>query len=111
MLRKRTAAQRSRYGERMRSSSQEPAELSAAADVVSRRLDDEVVLVNLRSNRIFSLNRTGARYWELLVEGKGREDIRSQLADEFSVEPQQVEAEMTQLEADLVAEGLLESAR
>ena len=95
----------------MRSSSQEPAQLSAAADVVSRRLDDEVVLVNLSSNRIFSLNRTGARYWELLGEGKARSEIQNQLAAEFGVEPQQVEQEMTELEANLVAEGLLESAR
>jgi PqqD family protein of HPr-rel-A system len=38
-------------------------------DVVSRRLGDEVVLVHLGSNRIFRLNRTAARLWELIGEG------------------------------------------
>jgi hypothetical protein len=32
-------------------------------DVVARRLKDEIVLVHLRTNRIYSLNRTGARFW------------------------------------------------
>ena len=30
---------------------------------------DEVVLVHLRTNRIYTLNRTGARFWELLEDG------------------------------------------
>jgi hypothetical protein len=107
MLRKRTAAHRSRFGERMRSSL-EQAQLSAAPEVVSRRLDDEVVLVNLSSNKIFSLNRTGARYWELLEEGKGRAEISRQLTQEFGVAPERVEQDMTELETDLLAAGLLE---
>jgi len=32
-------------------------------DVVARRLEDEIVLVHLQKNRIYSLNRTGARFW------------------------------------------------
>ena len=34
-------------------------------DVVSRRLGDTVVLVNLADNAIYELNRTGARTMEL----------------------------------------------
>jgi hypothetical protein len=41
-------------------------ELRPEDDVVSRRLEDEVVLVHLRTNRIYKLNETGARLWELL---------------------------------------------
>lgn len=83
------------------------AELSAADDVVSRRLEDEVVLVNLRSNRIFSLNRTGARYWELLLGGNRRAEIAQQLAREFGVEPDEVAKEIDKLEQELVSEGLV----
>jgi coenzyme PQQ synthesis protein D (PqqD) len=86
------------------------AELSAAADVVSRRLEDEVVLVNLRSNRIFSLNRTGARYWELLLAGNRRAEIKTQLAGEFGVEPDDVAREIEKLEQELVSEGLVTEA-
>lgn len=32
-------------------------------DVVAQRVQDEVVLVNLRTNEIYTLNRTAARAW------------------------------------------------
>ena len=38
-------------------------------DVVFRRLDDEVVLVNMKTNLIYALNPTAARFWELLRRG------------------------------------------
>ena len=43
-------------------------------------VDDEVVLVNLQTNRIFALNPTGARFWELLEGGAGRAEIEETLA-------------------------------
>ena len=35
-------------------------------NVVGRRLDDRFVVVNLRTNRIYELNRTASVLWELL---------------------------------------------
>lgn len=78
-------------------------------DVVSRRLEDKVVLVNLRTNRIYALNETGARFWELLGEGLQRTEIERTLRQEFDVEPQQVTAEVDRLLADLTREGLVQS--
>ena len=49
-------------------------------DVVARRVDDEVVLVNLQTNRIFALNSTGARFWELLEGGADRVEIEETLS-------------------------------
>jgi hypothetical protein len=56
-------------------------------DVVWRRLDDDVVLVHLRTNRIYSLNHTAARAWELLSAGEDRAQIEQTLLDEFDVDP------------------------
>ena len=56
-------------------------------DVVSRRLGDEVVLVHLKTNRIFSLSPTGARFWELLSDGKSRTEIEAALLQEYEVTP------------------------
>src|SRR5215510_5014894 len=44
-------------------------------DVIAKRLDDAAVLVHLGTNRIFELNGTGMRVWELLGQGLGVDGI------------------------------------
>jgi hypothetical protein len=43
-------------------------------NVVARRLDDTIVLVHLDTSRIFTLNPTGSRVWEL-IDGEGQEEV------------------------------------
>ena len=43
--------------------------LKPVPHALARRMPGGTVLVNLESNRIFELNETGARVWELLGEG------------------------------------------
>jgi hypothetical protein len=76
-------------------------------DFVSQRLDDEVVLINLRTNKVFSLNRTGARVWELLQTGHDRKEIRLRLLKEFDVQPEALDDELERLVALLAAEGFV----
>jgi hypothetical protein len=78
-------------------------------DVVSRRLDDRTVLVNLRTNRIFELNPTGARFWELLGEGSSESQIVEGLVAEFEVPREQLEREVRGLIDSLLDEGLISS--
>lgn len=78
-------------------------------DVVSRRLDEQTVLVNLRTNRIFELNRTGARLWDLLGEGSSESQIVEQLLAEFEVPQEQLEREVRALLDSLLDEGLIRS--
>ena len=76
-------------------------------DVASRRLGDEVVLVHLKSNRIFSLSPTGARFWELLSDGMTRAETEKQLAEEYDVSREEVSSEIDSLVTMLEAEGLV----
>jgi hypothetical protein len=76
-------------------------------DVVSRRLDDQTVLVNLQTSRIFELNRTGARLWELLDEKPSESQIVAQLLAEFDVSQAQLEGEVRSLIDSLLDEGLI----
>jgi hypothetical protein len=78
--------------------------------VVARRLDDEIVLVHLASNRIYRLNVTGGRYWELLQEGLGDEIIVRRMLDEFDVDRQSLEQEIADITARLRREGLVTDA-
>jgi hypothetical protein len=79
-------------------------------DVVWRRVGEEAVLVDLKTNRIYSLNHTGARLWELISAGHDRAAVETALIEEFDVEEselrRQVAAGLEQLaKAGLVVEG------
>ena len=76
-------------------------------DVVARRLDDRTVLVNLATSRIYELNRTAARLWELLESGQDRQAIEGILVTEFAADEAQIEAEVEATLARLSKEGLL----
>jgi Coenzyme PQQ synthesis protein D (PqqD) len=84
--------------------------IRVASDVVARRLDDEVVLVHLGTNQIYSLNATGGRYWELLEEGLGHEIIVRRMQQEFEVDEMTLEQEIASITADLRHAGLVEDA-
>jgi hypothetical protein len=76
-------------------------------DVVARRLDDSVVLVHLDTNRIFTLNGTGSRIWDLLVAGRSPEEIELVLQREFDVAQEQISMELASLVDELLSEGLI----
>jgi hypothetical protein len=81
--------------------------LEPSQDVVGQRLGDEVVLVSLETNRIFELNRTGARFWELLQSETDRGRIEAQLLEEFTVTEEELSAEVDRLIKSLDDEELV----
>ena len=83
-------------------------EVRPSKDVVSRRVGDEVVLVNLQSDQMYSLNPTGARSWELLGEGHDLETIEAMLAAEYGVNRAEVRRELDGLIDHLWREQLIE---
>ena len=76
--------------------------------VVSSRLGDAGVLVHLQTNRIFEVNATGLRIWELAGEGRTIGGIEETLRGEFDVEPARLRTELLELVNELSREGLLE---
>ncbi len=86
----------------------EPVRFRPSTDTVARRMDDQYVLVQLRTNRIYQLNRTGARLWELLETGHDLEQAQEQMVLEFDIDEQRIRNEVHTLVRDLVAQGLLE---
>lgn len=83
--------------------------LRPAADVVSRRLGESIVIVRLSTNRIFELNATGARLWELLEQGHAVAEALTTLADEFEAPADEIARDVEALIRDLTAQGLLVS--
>jgi hypothetical protein len=89
--------------------SAEPVVLRHSPEVVSSRLGDAGVVVNLRTNRILELNATGIRIWELIGEGLALSDIEQQLQREFDVSSEDLRRELMHLVDDLTREGLLDA--
>jgi hypothetical protein len=82
--------------------------LRHSPDVVSSRLGEAGVLVNLRTNRILELNVTGIRIWELIGDGQTVSGIERLLQQEFEVAADDLQREVLRLVADLVREGLVD---
>jgi hypothetical protein len=78
--------------------------------VVSRRVHNEVVLVHLDTNRIYALNPTAARFWELIEEGCSPAEAEVRLAEMFDVEAAELSREVDECIKRLVDEGLVETA-
>lgn len=90
-----------------------PEEPGAAAwtapdpDVVTQRLEDELIVVHLRTNRIFVLNQTGARFWELLTSGLARSEIEDRLLREFEIGENDLRGEVDDFVVALSSEELV----
>jgi hypothetical protein len=76
-------------------------------EVVSRKLGDRLVVVNLRTNRIYELNSTASRMWELLEAGSNRTEIEETLLGEFDVERSVASAEIDRTLTRFSSEGLI----
>ena len=76
-------------------------------NVVAQRVDDQIVLVNLETNRIFALNSTGARLWELLSDGRSAGEIHAELSKEYAVDEAGLKEEIERLLGELNAESLV----
>jgi hypothetical protein len=76
-------------------------------DSVYSRIGEESVLVNMRTNRIYELNRTGTRFWELLSAGYTQAEIEQLMLQEFGVAEDDLAVEIKAMLASLQDEGLV----
>ncbi len=81
--------------------------LRVSPDTVYNTLDNQSVLINVRTNEIYELNQTGARFWELLAAGYDQARIRQLMLEEFAVDETELDTEIQALLASLKSEGLI----
>jgi hypothetical protein len=79
----------------------------SAPQVLARRMPGGAVLVHLDSNRIFELNETGSRIWDLVIDGIDRAGVVERLVAEFDVDVDRAVRELDDLLRALLREGLL----
>ena len=78
-------------------------------DVLMREVDGEAVLLNLATEAYFGLDEVGTRMWYALTEGESLAEAFERLADEFEVDPRQLDADLRGLLQRLLSLGLLET--
>ena len=76
-------------------------------NVTFQRLGDELVVVNLESDTIYTLNATAAVVWEMLQNGSDVDDIRGRLIADYDVEREQVDREVKEAMTKMRDIGLL----
>ena len=87
----------------------DPVPLRVPPEVIYRSLGASSVLVSLTSNRVFELNETGARIWELVTAHVPLPDVVATLVTEFTIDEASARLQTEQLIAELVDQGLLQS--
>ena len=78
-----------------------------APGVVYREVGGEAVLLDLGSQRYFSLDEVGTRMWELLAEHGSPEEARRRLVAEYEVDEATLARDLDELIDRLAAEGLV----
>jgi hypothetical protein len=79
-------------------------------DVVDTNLDDEIVLLHLKSKTYYSLNLTGGRIWQGIKEDLTLKEISERLQAEFAVEAEAANRSVLALVDELSQQQLIEAS-
>ena len=83
------------------------ARFSAPPQAAWRRVDDEIVILDLNTSVYYSLDEVGARMWELLLDGLAPDEVAGRICDEYDAAPARARADLDELVALLRRESLL----
>ncbi|KAF1695330.1 PqqD family protein [Pseudoxanthomonas koreensis] len=76
-------------------------------EVLKQEVGDEVVLLDLASERYFGLDPVGTRIWELMADGAALAQVHAVLCTEFEAEPERIQEDLLGLVRELSAAGLV----
>lgn len=77
-------------------------------DTAWRRIEEESVVLNLKSSVYYSLNETAAMIWEALGEDLTPEQAIERLCAEFDEKPEAVRRDVSSAVAELLKERLIQ---
>jgi hypothetical protein len=77
-------------------------------EALIRELDDESVILDLKSEQYFGLDDVGTLIWHRLEEGSSLGEIAEAITEEFEVDQDTATADLHEFVADLEEQGLIE---
>ena len=81
--------------------------ISRNPQIISSKMDNEVVMMNIEKGNYYGLNRVGSEIWEKMSEPLTFTALCETLLQEFNVEKEQCEKEVAAYLEKLVNEGLI----
>lgn len=75
--------------------------------VLTTKVGDETVLLNLQTGMYFSLDPVGTRFLELLQKNSRLDEVHHALLEQFDVSTAKLEADLLKLSQDMLTRGLL----
>ena len=81
--------------------------VAVSDEVLMQEVGDEVVLLDLASERYFGLDPVGTRIWELLPQRRDLAAVHRALCEEFDALPATIELDLLALVRTLAEAGLV----
>lgn len=78
-----------------------------AEEVAAKVIDGEAILINLANGIYYSMDQVGAFIWELIEGGHSLEAIIAAIRARYEVSPDQAQADVERLAAELCHEQLV----
>ena len=75
--------------------------------VLTSKVGDETVLLNLQTGMYYSLDPVGTRFLELLQRTSRLDEVHHALLEQFDVSTAKLEADLLKLSQDMLTRGLL----
>ena len=82
--------------------------ISISPDVMVRKVGEESVLLDLKTERYLGLDDVSARFWDLLTSGGSIQSAYETLLTEFEVDPDRLRNDLDDFVQELVQFGLVE---
>jgi hypothetical protein len=79
----------------------------ATKDLLSSKIDDEVIIMGLQTDKYYGLDAIASRIWELLEEPRSLDELVSLLREEYEVEEDICRQETLALLQDLSSQKLI----
>ncbi len=76
-------------------------------DVIWRKMGEETVLLNSRSENYYSLNEVGTRVWELIDGQATVREIASRIAEQYDAPVEEIEKDVVALLQELREQELV----
>ena len=84
--------------------------VTISPNAVARQVGDETVILHLVRGTYFGLDAVGARFWQLMGEGKSFGEICDVMLDEYEVSREDLERDTRALIKDLLAQDLISTS-
>ncbi len=76
-------------------------------EIVSGKIDDDLVMMSIQSGKYFLMNPTGGRIWELLDKPRTIAEISAILTGEYKIEPAACQKEVIGFIAQLASRKVI----